>query len=263
LQLFRPDGTPVAYAKIGWDGVTNAQVGAESEALRAVCAAAPRTVHAPVLLHAGPWQQLELCVTAPLPPKSRRVPRRHLPPVHPLVEVAALDGEPERGPLGQSAWWRAIEQDAPALEAQAPGLGSAIASLAATEGDVELRYGRWHGDWVAWNMALGPEGMPEGLYVWDWEYSRPAVPFGFDLLHFFFQDAFVARRQPLLTAFSQAAEHAWAGLRELGIGPDEQLLLRRLHRIELRLRAERAVRAGAEADPGVREVPISTLLAQP
>ena len=74
LQLFRPDGTPVAYAKIGWDDVTNAQVRAESEALQLVDAAAPRRFHAPAPLHAGPWGRLELSVTAPLPRRSRARP---------------------------------------------------------------------------------------------------------------------------------------------------------------------------------------------
>ena len=37
LQLFRPDGMPVAYAKIGWDDVTTGQVRAESDALALGC----------------------------------------------------------------------------------------------------------------------------------------------------------------------------------------------------------------------------------
>ena len=257
LQLFRPDGMPVAYAKIGWDDVTTGQVRAESDALALVAAASTDLLHAPGLLHAGQWHHLELCVTAPLPRRSKRVPSAQLPPVLALREVATLDGAVATHAVRRSPWWQQILDAAPALERQAPGLGDALSGLDGDIGAVELAFGRWHGDWVAWNMALAPDG----LYVWDWEYSRPARPFGFDLLHFFFQDAFVVRSQPLLRAFEDAASRAATGLRRLGLDADAQAALRRLHRLEVRLRAENAVRRGAEPDPNIRSVDIFTLLA--
>ena len=159
--------------------------------------------------------------------------------------------------MRRSPWWQQILNAAPALERQAPGLGDALSGLDGDIGAVELAFGRWHGDWVAWNMAVAPDG----LYVWDWEYSRPARPFGFDLLHFFFQDAFVVRSQPLLRAFEDAASRAATGLRRLGLDADAQATLRRLHRLEVRLRAENVVRRGAEPDPNIRSVDIFTLLA--
>jgi hypothetical protein len=255
LQLFRADGTPVAYAKIGWDRVTSAQVRAESDALALVAAAAPQTFHAPGLRYAGEWEGLELCVTAPLPSRSKRVPASELPPVRPLDELAALDGPMETAALREATWWRGLIAEAAALERQAPGLCDAMERLAADAVGVELRFGRWHGDWVAWNMARAPDG----LYVWDWEYSRPHAPFGLDLLHFFFQDAFVRQGRPLLAAFADAGRLAAPGLTALGIDADTQTLLRLLHRLELRARSERAVQQGAEPDPGIRDVPISTL----
>jgi hypothetical protein len=257
LQLFRTDGTPVAYAKIGWDDVTGAQVRAESDALEHVAAAHTRAFHAPRLLWTGAWENLELCVTAPLPRESRRVPKAELPPIAPLREVAEVDGALVHVPVRQSSWWQQIVADAGALDAQAPALASNLTRLDEQLGGTVLPFGRWHGDWVAWNMAQAPDG----LYVWDWEYSRAGVPFGFDLLHFFFQEAFVRRGRPLLSAFAQAGSDAAAGLQRLGFGPDDQAVLRLLHRLELRMRAERAVQQGAEPDPGVRDTDISTLLA--
>jgi hypothetical protein len=257
LQLFRPDGTPVAYAKIGWDDVTTAQVRAESDALALVAAASTDLLHAPGLLHAGPWQHLELCVTAPLPRRAKRVPSAHLPPVLALHEVAALDGPVVTHEVRRSPWWQQILERAPALDPQAPRLVDALGQLDAEVGAVELAFGRWHGDWVAWNMAEAADG----LYVWDWEYSRPGRPFGFDLLHFFFQDAFVARSQPLLSAFDDAATRAASGLLRLGLDADAQAALQRLHRLEVRLRAENAVQLGADPDPAVRDLDIFTLLA--
>ena len=259
LQLFRPDGTPVAYAKIGWDTVTGAQVRAESEALALVGAMPTERLHAPGLRYAGSWQHLELCVTAPLPTRAKRVPSAHLPPVLALFEVAALDGPITNSTVRDSEWWRRVRDAATGLEAQARGLGDALDDLESDCGAVELQFGRWHGDWVAWNMAEAPDG----LYVWDWEYSRPDRPFGFDLLHFFFQDAFVARSQPATSAFAEAGERAEPGLRRLGMGSEARRALGRLHRLEVRLRAEAAVQRGADAEPGLREPDISTLLAQP
>jgi hypothetical protein len=268
LQLFRPDGTPVAYAKIGWDDVTTAQVRTESDALRRVAAAHTTTFHAPRVLATGPWDRLDLSITAPLPRRSARVPKASLPPVEPLHEVAEVDGPLVRVPVRESSWWQQVMSDARALDGQpdgwpadgwpADGWMDAVSHVDDEIGQAELRFGRWHGDWVAWNMAHAPDG----LYVWDWEYSRAGVPFGFDLLHFFFQEAFVRGGRPLLDAFAEAGERATDGLRRIGLDADEQEALRLLHRLEIRLRAERAVQRGAEAEAGVRETPISTLLAR-
>ena len=108
----------------------------------------------------------------------------------------------------------------------------------------------------SWNMALAPDGV----YVWDWEYSRPDVPFGLDLLQYYLQEYFVAGGQPLLPALERAAADAAGGLGRLGVDDDHQRVLHRLHRLEHRVRAERAARTGAETEPGVRDAPISTLL---
>ena len=91
---------------------------------------------------------------------------------------------------------------------------------------------------------------PNGLYVWDWEYSRPDRPLGFDLLHFFFQDAFVVPGRNRRRRVRGSGERAESGLRRLGIEAEARLALRRLHRLEVRLRAEDAVQRGAEAEPG-------------
>jgi hypothetical protein len=46
-----------------------------------------------------------------------------------------------------------------------------------------LTFGRWHGDWVTWN--LGSAGAR--IAAWDWEHSADDVPVGFDVLHWHFQ----------------------------------------------------------------------------
>jgi hypothetical protein len=262
LQLFRTDGTPVAYAKIGWDAVTAVQVRAEADALALVRGADPVAFHAPYLVHAGEWNGLMLCVTAPLPARARQVPEALLPGIDALAELVHLDGDATAGRLTASSWWRAICDEAPGFDRQAPGFTDALERIEVAAADLELRFGRWHGDWVSWNMAHDPDTRPSGLFVWDWEYSRPGVPFGLDLLHFSFQAAFVQQGVPMLEAFDRAGRQAVPGLTALGIDLDAQAMLRVLHRLELRVRSERAVAAGAEPDPGVRDVPISTLFSR-
>ena len=215
----------------------------------------------PGCCYAGSWQHLELCVTAPLPTRAKRVPSAHLPPVLALFEVAVLDG-----PITNSTGARldvvagSVRDAATGLEGQARGLGDALDDLESDCGAVELQFGRWHGDWVAWNMAEAPDG----LYVWDWEYSRPDRPFGFDLLHFFFQDAFVARSQPADVRLRRSGRTRRAGVAPTRAG------VRGAGRVAVVCTASRSASGprprcerGADAEPGLREPDISTLLAQP
>ena len=59
-------------------------------------------------------------------------------------------------------------------------LNRAIAEL----GDVPTRTGRWHGDWVPWNMTR--DGSQ--ILLWDWEHQEPGVMLGFDHLHYLAQE---------------------------------------------------------------------------
>jgi hypothetical protein len=63
---------------------------------------------------------------------------------------------------------------------QARSLALAADLLVAALGDVELRYGAWHGDWTPWNMAA----QDYGLLLWDWDRFGTGVPVGFDALHY-------------------------------------------------------------------------------
>ena len=258
LQLFRPDGTPVVYAKIGWDTVTGTQVRAESEALGSLARCRPSGCTRPGCATRGAGNTSSLCVTAPLPTRAKRVPSAHLPPVLALRGRGArrADHELHRARLGVV---ERVRDAATGLEAPARGLGDALDDLESDCGAVELQFGRWHGDWVAWNMAEAPDG----LYVWDWEYSRPDRPFGFDLLHFFFQDAFVARSQLATSAFAEAGERASAGLRRLGMGSEARGRAGPFAPPRGPPPGRGPVQRGADAEPGLREPDISTLLAQP
>ena len=101
---------------------------------------------------------------------------------------------------------------------------------------MELTFGRWHGDWVEWNLAQA-DGR---LFAWDWAYSAPDVPFGFDLLQFFHLRHRVLRDEAPTVALAHAAEDAGPGLRQLGIPADEVGAVVALHHTEVLLREERA-----------------------
>lgn len=260
LQLFRPDGTPVGYAKLGWDPVTRAQVAAEADAL--VRADGLATLRAPRLLAAGTIGELEVCVTAPMPPRVTRLVADDVPSAAALREVAGLDGPLERTVLGSTAPWVARSRAAiGSLPEPAAGeLGAALDALVATHGTVEVELGRWHGDWVPWNMARDPDSRAgDTLWVWDWEYSRAPVPLGFDALHWHYQLAHVVAGRTAAEAMGDAARGARQRLDELGLDRAASDAIAAAHRIEVRLRAELAAAAGAAREP-VCDVPAAALV---
>jgi hypothetical protein len=240
LQLFSPDGRSVGFAKIGWDAVTTAMIRTEGESLELAHRAQLRSVSVPEVRWCGEWEDLSLLVTAPMPAHVRRLKPSELPPIPPLRDVVALDGPPVRRRVTDAPYWDAARATAAiATTAGRPGLGGELVAVAHEFGDAELTYGRWHGDWVEWNLATADHR----LYAWDWAYSAPDVPFGFDLLQFFHLRHRVLREEAPDRALTHAADDARPGLRELGIPDDEARAVIALHRIEVALREERAVQA--------------------
>lgn len=240
LQLFSPDGRSVGFAKIGWDPVTTDMIRTEADALTRAGAAGWTSVHVPAVRWCGEWEGLWLLVTAPMPPTVRRLRDAELPPVPPLHDVATLDGPLSREVVTESQyWWDACATAALATAAGRDVLPQHLDALAATHGQVDLAFGRWHGDWVEWNLAEAGGR----LYAWDWAYSASGVPFGFDLLQFFHLRHRVLRDEPGDVALAHAAEDARPGLRELGIPESEITAVVALHHAEVLLREERALQA--------------------
>jgi hypothetical protein len=242
LQLFTPDGTSVGFAKIGWDPVTIDMVRAEADGLELAGRAGWDGMRVPEVSWRGEWQGLELLVTAPMPRRVRRLHLSELPPVEPLLDVALLDGPLTRETVTGSRYW--ADALATAADGRAAGrdeLTRHLDDVARDFGDAELTFGRWHGDWVEWNLARAGRD----LWVWDWAYSAPGVPFGFDLLQFFHLRHKVLREAPGEVALQRAATEADPGLGRLGIPADERRAVVALHRAEVLLREERARQARA------------------
>jgi hypothetical protein len=247
LQLFSPDGRSVGFAKIGWDPVTTAMIRAEADALQLAARAGWTSVSVPAVTWRGAWEGLELLVTAPMPRGARRLRLTELPPIEPLLDVVTLDGPIVRRPVTTSSYWRDAVATAELADARGrPHLGEHLAAVERAHGATELAFGRWHGDWVEWNLAEA-DGR---LYAWDWAYSAPDVPFGLDLVQFFHLRHLVLREEAPGDALAAAAADARPGLARLGISADARDAVVALHHTEVLLRDERArqARAGAAVD---------------
>ena len=203
-----------------------AQVRAESDALapgrRRVAAVAPRARAAARRPLAAPRTLRHRAAAAA---GAAGTAARSCHPCSPLSEVAALDGPlvtttlRSVGVVGTHA-----RRGRGSRRAGARDSLDALGVSTREFGDVELSSdaGTATGSPGTWRSA------PDGLYVWDWEYSRPDVPFGLDLLHFFFQDAFVLPASAAARGVRGRGDASRAdGLRRLGIdAEDEQRVLR-------------------------------------
>jgi hypothetical protein len=247
LQLFRPDGTPVGFAKVGWNDVTVPRVRNEAEVLAGWDRERSSRLAAPQLLHAGEWAGRYVAVTAPMPPSSRRLRRRDTSPA--LATAAVYGSAPvDRVALSAAAYWKDLVADSRRLVMTGARSAGVLERLVDDIGErhlgVELGFGRWHGDWVTWNLALA-DGV---LWAWDWEYSDPSVPVGLDVVHHLFQESFVGAGRPMITGMEVARREAEAILPALGLTRPEIDATVALHRAELLRRDASAEALGATPD---------------
>jgi len=245
LQLLDADGRTVGFAKLGWDVVTDGMIRAEHDALDRVGRAGVPGLVVPTILWCGTWNGHAVLVTAPMPRDVARVRDGAVVPVGPLRDLAAVDAPMVVGPLGTSAYWERAR--ATAVDASAAGddaIAARVDRIEAAFGGVDLEFGRWHGDWVPWNLATDRGS----LHAWDWAYSAPSVPFGFDAVHF----AYLPRQvlggmSP--DAAAAAIPEAEAALGALGVPADRRPAVLALHRLEVELREVRARLARRGTDP--------------
>lgn len=186
LQLLRPDGSTLGFAKIGPTSLTRRLVEAETVALERLARARLRTVSVPEVLHAGQWRGHAVLVQSALPIWLRRAALGRPRLTAAMREIASVDGT-ARAPLAESPYWSTLRARLDAITDQADGraLADAATALVASTGATILAYGCWHGDWSPWNMA----GLDDTLLLWDWERFATGVPMGFDALHFALQRA--------------------------------------------------------------------------
>ncbi len=188
LQLIRPDGSVVGFAKIGWSPLTAELVDNEADVLRLVTGRLdPAVVVAPSVLLHDRWDGRSVAVLSPLRPAG---------PTRSGGAPAAAD---PTGLAPVAAAIAACEPAAPRPVASLPllgpwaaaGLGQSVDLDRLTErhSGVELATGLWHGDLTPWNLTV----RGGTTWVWDWELAGSGRPVGLDLLHHRFEQH---RRRP-------------------------------------------------------------------
>jgi hypothetical protein len=232
LRLFDRRGLPKGYAKVGWSAPTRAMVRAETSALHDLDGGVG-IVRAPRALAAGEWQDHSYLVAAPLPPGLQRW---HRPPeqMPEAMRRIAATGDAASGTLADSPYLRKVRDR---IQASANAEPEAAAALSAWlerlhAHHARLEYGRWHGDWVSWNLG-GTDGE---AYSWDWEYSDRCVPVGFDLLHWHFQHRLAETDGTVVNA-TQTLDEVTSRLSVLRVPAENQRLVASLYLLEMLTRA--------------------------
>ncbi len=184
VQLLRPDGRTVGFAKVSTGALTQRLVREETVALQSLADADLRLVTVPQVWYAGNWAGHEILVQRALPvwaPRAALSPGRLAAAMRELAECTQVT----EGPLGDSSYLAQLQQRVAAVADHPDGaqLAEALDRLTTVFGDLVLRYGSWHGDWTPWNMAV----LEDTLLVWDWERFSTGVPIGFDAVHYALQ----------------------------------------------------------------------------
>ncbi len=244
LRVMTPAGATVAWVKLGWNPSTVDLVDREAETLRSLAGTSLPGVTIPDVLHVGSWRGHRIVVLGPLdgPQRIRRGPG---PTGDMFAAVARADG---------LTWQRLSTSNyLGSLRTAIAGLGPAerrtaaasLDSIVARWGDVELPFGRWHGDWTPWNMVR----HGDGIGLWDWERSERDVPLGFDPVHYHHQVHLV--RAPSDGASSNglaaAMTAARPALRHLGITEAEEPVVAGCYLLTMYLRFAQSLDAGDPA----------------
>jgi hypothetical protein len=137
----------------------------------------------------------------------------------------------------------------------AADLAEAAVALAvrmrATDADVALPLGPFHGDWVPWNLGWAGDTQ----WAWDLEYGSAEGPVGLDALRWVFLVEQLAHGRDLPAAVAAMRAAAPALLGRLGADPASAELLVRLHLLELVTSALAVAAAGRGMPLGLEGAP--------
>lgn len=232
LRLFDRGGIPKGYAKVGWSAATRAMVRRETAALRDLDGGVGM-VRAPRALVSGDWHDHSYLVAAPLPPGLRawRRPPEEMPEA---IRQIAATGDESSASLAESPYLSNVRERIRASAGNEPEAAAALSAWLERLGahPTKLEFGRWHGDWVSWNLG-GVEGE---VYSWDWEYSDRCVPVGFDLLHWHFQHRLAESDGTVVNA-TRVLDDVTSRLSALQVAAESQRLVASLYLLEMLTRA--------------------------
>lgn len=181
VQLLRPNGETVGFAKVAWSTFTKELIANEGFWLKQVDGKMPKGLIAPKVLFEGPVltasgsaTESTVLVTGPLetsPFSRRRSPLE----LGTIAELARCVGS-------QDSYVRDLPQ---VKEAASNAVGDLVPvrTIIERHGDTRLETAMWHGDLTPWNTATNLDGMS----IWDWEFAGAHRPVGFDAMHIRFE----------------------------------------------------------------------------
>lgn len=244
LQLFDASGTPRAYAKLGWSDATREMIRTETDALIELDGRL-ETLIVPRLLGKGSWGDTTYSVASPLPEGLRRWTREPLAAPQVNLEVARSAAVTE-STLAASSYRRRLLRD---LDTTARGAPEASHVLGAWLNRLEqdrtpLTFGRWHGDWVPWNLGQ----LRSRPAAWDWEHSAADAPIGFDLLHWHCHQKLASTDLPAAVA---VIDKVSGQLAAFGVPPESQGLVVSLYLLEIFVRNSKLAVGGGGWNPKV------------
>ena len=179
LQLLRPNGTTIGFAKVGWSPFATSLVENEANWLERLDGRLPGNVEIPRVLAKIDDGERFVVVTSPLETSSR----------------AGLSGRLSPSTITQLArslgTTRVVFSELPYLDAlRSSRVGELIDidRLVDVHADTTIELGVWHGDLTPWNTSTSGDVTQ----IWDWEFAGNDRPVGFDLLHNSFE---LVRRQ--------------------------------------------------------------------
>ncbi len=183
IQILKPDGRTLSYAKIGWNDATNALVRNEVSALAAL-KKLHRNFAVPEILHADEWSGRYFCIVSAPEGRTTSAPPR-------IAEVY-LDAISQLAvsstcllPLGQSAFWqRHLKRLAATPDCRYRRL--LVEATAWIERRIDGRpvsFHASHGDLGPWNACC----VDGKLFLYDWEFADLEAPAGSDLFHLMIQ----------------------------------------------------------------------------
>ncbi|HWL99377.1 MAG TPA: hypothetical protein VNP20_18695 [Nocardioidaceae bacterium] len=245
LRLFDRRGRSLGFAKVGWSTATRRVVGNEVEVLLGLRGRLQH-LQVPSVLGSGELGGNTYLVTTPAPSPMRVWSRPPQACAWLLTDVARSGGLTVET-LSASRFRARILAELDAAQAGAPTLVDLLRTwLLSAPGTVDLEFGRWHGDWTRWNVV---EADGAAL-AWDWEFSEPSVPVGFDLMHWHFQQS-LAHPQGSLDAAVHSVYAAAPVLAAVGVHPARRRLVASLYLIEILTRACRLNAQGGGWNPRV------------
>jgi hypothetical protein len=247
LLFDRDEKVTPSWVKVGWSTLTRELVAREHSTLQEIHGRMARLA-VPRPMAAGSWHGLSYSVTAAIEGRARRwsSPPETTPEIfHELCRTSSVCEQT----LSSSAYAQRLErtlEETSTLEPEVTrALGGLLERLRTDE--AVLRFGRSHGDWVPWNLGK----TSSALHAWDWEYSSPDVPLGFDVLHWHFQTTLANQSRSLAQAVD-AVDSAAEGLGRLGLPLESRNTVASAYVLDILVRSVRQAALDGAWNPRIR-----------